>query len=407
MTFKELHKLFEKELGIYRLADIARELEVSPQVVSNWKNRDVVPYKYVKKAKSKIKEVNEFENNNESLKASKIIVANTPDFSNEEATHIDIIKSGIRSIIKNWTLILSITVFILILSAVHLFILSNPIFISKGTVLPNQDASSANSVSSIMDQFGLGGVASATNDISSAKLFPDIIRSKTLSLNLLKKRFNTASYGDSVSLLDILVKDRSSVNDDVRRELAFKKLKNRINISQGYNSPLLTISVTAPEAKLAKDIADAILDELISMQKRFKLKKINEKRTFIRDRIAIVDEELKSAEMTLKKFREQNRNISGSPALLLEEDRLKREVQVQLQIYITLKRELELAQIEAVEKNTVLTVLDAPEIPVFRESPKRRRGMTVALIIGLMMGVTIAILYDNMPKINKAIRGLN
>ena len=34
--------------GTERPADIAKELNVSPQVINNWKLRDTVPYKYVK-----------------------------------------------------------------------------------------------------------------------------------------------------------------------------------------------------------------------------------------------------------------------------------------------------------------------------------------------------------------------
>ena len=36
MTFKEVQNFFEKKFGVNHLADIARELNVTPQVVSNW-----------------------------------------------------------------------------------------------------------------------------------------------------------------------------------------------------------------------------------------------------------------------------------------------------------------------------------------------------------------------------------
>ena len=52
MTFKELQELLKNELGINHLADIARELNVTPQAVSNWKARDRVPYKYIKKIRA-------------------------------------------------------------------------------------------------------------------------------------------------------------------------------------------------------------------------------------------------------------------------------------------------------------------------------------------------------------------
>ena len=51
MNFNELKQILENELGVVHLSDIARELGVSPQTVNNWKNRDTIPYKYVKKVK--------------------------------------------------------------------------------------------------------------------------------------------------------------------------------------------------------------------------------------------------------------------------------------------------------------------------------------------------------------------
>ena len=47
MKFSRLQKKFKEKLDVDHLADIARELNVSPQAVSNWKARDRVPYKYV------------------------------------------------------------------------------------------------------------------------------------------------------------------------------------------------------------------------------------------------------------------------------------------------------------------------------------------------------------------------
>ena len=57
MNFNELQKLLSEKLDIVHLSDIARELSVSPQVVNNWKKRDKIPYKYVKKIRKLKKQV--------------------------------------------------------------------------------------------------------------------------------------------------------------------------------------------------------------------------------------------------------------------------------------------------------------------------------------------------------------
>ena len=56
MKFNRLKDLLKEKYGIDHLADIARELGVSPQAVSNWKSRDRVPYKYVQKIRKEIQE---------------------------------------------------------------------------------------------------------------------------------------------------------------------------------------------------------------------------------------------------------------------------------------------------------------------------------------------------------------
>ena len=49
---------------------------------------------------------------------------------------------------------------------------------------------------------------------------------------------------------------------------------------------------------------------------------------------------------------------------MLESGRLTRDVEMQMQIFTTLKTESELAQIEEVEKSDMIEVLDPPQIPL-------------------------------------------
>ena len=66
MTFDDFKNLLLKNLDINHYSDIAREFDVSPQVVNNWKKRNQVPYKYVKRLKEIIEknEQGSFSNNN-------------------------------------------------------------------------------------------------------------------------------------------------------------------------------------------------------------------------------------------------------------------------------------------------------------------------------------------------------
>ena len=52
-----------------------------------------------------------------------------------------------------------------------------------------------------------------------------------------------------------------------------------------------------------------------------------------------VEASLKKAESSYEKFKETNRKILNSPSLIIDEQRLLREIELQSKIYITLKSE--------------------------------------------------------------------
>ena len=53
MTFDELKEIFRAKYDITKLADMARELNVSPQLLNSWKLKDQIPEKYINLLKSK------------------------------------------------------------------------------------------------------------------------------------------------------------------------------------------------------------------------------------------------------------------------------------------------------------------------------------------------------------------
>ena len=57
MKFSELQQILKNIFGIEKFADIARELEVTPQVVNNWKIKNSVPYKNVKFLRKKLENI--------------------------------------------------------------------------------------------------------------------------------------------------------------------------------------------------------------------------------------------------------------------------------------------------------------------------------------------------------------
>ena len=206
-------------------------------------------------------------------------------------------------------------------------------------------------------------------------------------------------------LIEILIEDdgENSGNSKEDKDFLMKKgilsLSKNISVFESKKSKLLTISVEAFEPGLAADIATALIEELNLIQKNFKVSRVKEKRTFIENRLVEVNKELVIMEEKLKSFREQNRNINQSPALTLTRERLLREVQMQMQIYTTLKSEYELAQIEEVEMSDMVDILDPPEAPIAKTRPNRRLRVMISGALSLSLSIFIAFFKDWANKI--------
>ena len=96
----------------------------------------------------------------------------------------------------------------------------------------------------------------------------------------------------------------------------------------------------------------------------------------------------------MKNFRDRNRRIENSPALLLEQQRLSREVTVLTGVFTTLKQQLETTKIEQVKDSDYVVVLDPPVAPLGRSKPNKRQMVILAGFLGLGLGTIIGFLWE-------------
>jgi len=395
MTFEEFQKICENEFHTVRLADIALELGVTPQVINNWKSRNTVPYKYVKIIRKKIAESSEIKQSNiqSQLFHTSRIVENNVNTDDGFKILFFVLRQTFNSI-KNNLVIFFLIPSIMIIKALAKVISLEPIFLSEAKIIPSVDGSgSVSQISSIAANFGISTGSSSGGSITSANLFPEVIKSRRLARTLLKRNFNTTRYGENKPLVSILtgVEDLSENSEDYDglMKAGISDLGSRIEVHLGSKTPLITIRVFAFEAQLAADIAGAVVDELNNLQKLFKSSRLNEKKIFIEGRIKDVEKALVKAEEELKYFRETNRNILKSPSLQLEQERYLREVSTQMQVFLTLKSQIEIVQIELVEKTNMLDILDMPEAPLQKIGPNRRIIMIIVAILSTILSLAI------------------
>jgi uncharacterized protein involved in exopolysaccharide biosynthesis len=369
MKYNDLLEICINVFGTDRPAEIARELNVTPQAINNWKVRDQVPYKYVKKLKSTFDE-------HRSVQVPDFLnvtpIQNIPTFNNSLEDIFNFLSKLYKIIKKNITILSLVPVILTILVVIKLKFFTELKYQSSSKVLPLSTSSNNSTLANLASNYGfrIGGQTKNTN-LASSEMIPAIIKSRYLRTQLLKTVFHTSTKKDSLKLLSILLGEEIELdknNNPKEKEqilnLGLTMLDESMYLKQEKGSPLLAISFVSNEPQLAKDMLDKLLVVLQKVMKEFKLERILEKRKFIKDRMIQIKQDLAKIEEDLKEFREQNRRISDSPFLMLQQERFIRDLQVQNELYITMKAEHELARIEEVEVGSFIQILDSPSFPI-------------------------------------------
>ena len=401
MTFETLLEIMSQH-GITRLAHIARELDVSPQSVSNWKARAQVPYKIATMIKGKYGSSMETDEEKGAQDQGKSTEIGQPEIQHPTPSIPDLHPNPekdsispreiINILIKYWKILIIIPTITCIIAIYYVIFFTQPVYVATAKIIPSTGGGPTSNLRGLAAQFGFSVPGGEEASITSSGVYPEIIQSRTLARALLKRNFNTEKFGEDQPLLKILTysEEEPEFGPDTLEKMAVKALLKKIKVSKSRQSSILILEVSAFEPQLAADIITALIEELAKHQQKFKSTRVSEKRQFIEGRIEEVQVDLEKAEDALKQFRYRNRQIQNSPSLLLEQERLSREVQVITGVFTTLKQEYELAKIQEVEETTVVHVLDPPEAPLMRTGPQRRKTVIMAGFLGIVLGVVLA-----------------
>ena len=391
MNFAKFKEIMSSN-GFVKLVDIAKELNVTPQAINNWKLRDQVPYKISLLITQKYADMqkDDYQKNSSNSKpnknyTSKNIYLEKANYDNatlitkeNEISLFEVIlilKDHVRIMVKA-------AIFCFLSAFIYVFIIAEEVFVSSATIIPANNENESPQITGLASQFGISLPGKSSGP---SQIYPQIIESRTLAKKMLYKTFFSKKFGKEKTLLDLLTQGyrKSGKESDVIEKFGLIEFSKKLFVDEDINTSIVTISVESFEPKLASDIANSLIDEFDIHQKQFNTKQAEKKRIFIEERINEVSIDLRSAEEDLKEFRLKNKKYQDSPNLLLEFERLLREVEVQKQIYITLKEEFERAKIQEVEDGDIIYVIDRPEIPLESTKPKKALIIVLATSFGL------------------------
>ncbi len=268
---------------------------------------------------------------------------------------------------------------------------------ATATLLPETEKSKLSALGQFGDIAQLAGVNIPGSEI--ARLYPTIISSETILRSVIEQKYKSERYSDSVNLVQYFGYSEESAELEMAK--ALKKLRSLLNSSFDSKTSVVTISLEMKEPRLAADVLNSIVAGLDGFMRSKRITSAFEQVNWIDMRLKQVQQELRSAEETLKDFRERNRRVADSPDLLLQQQRMMRNVEVSSTVFVELKKQYELAKLEEIKNITIVNVLDPARPPVKKDSPQRTANTAIMFVVAL---VTFSVFFAAGPKYGSRLR---
>ena len=253
-----------------------------------------------------------------------------------------------------------------------------------------------NSLQGIAESFGLGG-------ISSGQTFniPDIINSQRLKKAVVMNQWENEKFSEQTTLIKYWELDKIkwysikpivikmipffSDDSDPEKSQLFKgmeQLGDLITVEES-GTGLIEVSVLMEEPQLAADIANYISDFVKDFVSYEQGKEAKRNLEFIKNQLINSKDDLEYSEKELTQFKEKFSYTN--PSLDEMRGRLARNIESNLQVYITLRQQYELAKIEEARDLLMVTILDEAEAPVLKKKPQRRLIVIGGIITGFFL----------------------
>jgi uncharacterized protein involved in exopolysaccharide biosynthesis len=254
-------------------------------------------------------------------------------------------------------------------------------WVSNATFVAQSPGGGISRLAGLAAQFGVNVPNAQAGQ--SPDFYADVLRGDGMMRQLLAGRYTTAG-GQPVSLSAHLV---PGVADTARRgELALRQLRTMVSASVGIKTGLVRLGVRLDDPELARQVAARALEELNRLNVLAQQAQASQERVFTDARLGMARSELRVAEDRLEDFLRSNRVFSGAPQLVLQEDRLRREVNLRQQVVSGLAQGLEQARLEESRNLPVITVVEAPVRPAL---PDSRRLVLKALFAAIVSGTVL------------------
>jgi len=159
-----------------------------------------------------------------------------------------------------------------------------------------------------------------------------------------------------------------------------------ISVNRDRQTGTIEITTRFKNPSLSYAVHQFLIDYLREYIEEDRNNRGRERRRFIEERVAEVRGNLNRAEARLADFRERNL-MAQSPSVILEGERLAREVALQTSVFTELARQLEIARIDERRDAVSFEIIRQADFPLGPSEPNRRMLYLIGIFGGFFAGI--------------------
>ena len=336
------------------------------------------------------------------------------EYEDKGITFIDFVlkaKSFYISVKKRW---LAVFIIVCISSGVGFLVAllgEKPHFNASTTLmLENTKSGGMSGALALASQLGLASGGGDNSGLNGDKLL-EIIKTETIIKTALFEKATIDSITDIfanhfVRLFDynetwkkndslqgfkfINTKDNLTTKENgVFKIFHAQIISDFLKIEESKKSGIIKITVSTPSALFSKYFNESLVKSVSS----FYVDRITEKErknvTVVQQRVDSIAGALRDAEFNLAKWKDASNQLVKAKGMI-NEIRLRRDVEVANSIYIEGIKQLEISKFALLEQTPILQVIDKPTLPL---ATARKTSMVRAILLGFVIGCILACLF--------------
>ncbi|MGB3947986.1 MAG: hypothetical protein WBM13_08375 [Bacteroidia bacterium] len=297
-------------------------------------------------------------------------------------------------------------------SLVVYFYSDGPQYIATTTLmLENNKSGGGGGALALASQLGLVGSGGGSGIALSEDKLLEIIKSEAIIKIALFDKVTIDSIEDSFAnhFISLFGYTELWKKNDSLRNFKFENTKEKLTkkenavfktfygqvigdflkVEQSPKSGIVKIIIQTPSQEFSKTFNQSLVNALTT----FYVDRITEKERksliMIQKRVDSVAGALRDAEYAYARWKDGSNQLVKAQGLI-NEIRLRRDVEVANSMYIEGVKQLEIARFSLLQETPILQVIDAPSLPL---SKTKKTSMTRYLLIGCVIGSLLAIMF--------------